>query len=227
VAWKESGGFAGTYSPNAAFVQTVFPMKANTTYHLKLQWKSNLATNGSIVVGAGSWPAGSAKYSPTRLTVQLMPASALIAKVSNQQYGLSTSDGASWSDIDTTTATPLSLTVTPTANCTAIISGNADLWTTQATYNQDIAISVSPSSATGNIVAWKESGGFAGTYSPNAAFVQATVSLTANTPYTIKLQWKTNKPQANGDVILVGAGPWPANVPNFSPTTLTAQLFGC
>jgi hypothetical protein len=227
VAWKESGGFAGTYSPNAAFVQTVFPMKANITYHVKMQWKANLATDGTFVVGAGSWPVGSGKYSPTRLTVQLMPASALIARVSNHQYGLSTSDGASWSDVDTTSTTPLSLTMTPTANCTAIISGNADLWTTQATYNQDIAISVSPSSATGNIVAWKESGGFAGTYSPNAAFVQATVSLQANTQYTIKLQWKTNKQQANGAVIVVGAGPWPATVPNYSPTTLTAQLFGC
>ena len=227
VAWKESGGFAGTYSPNAAFVQTVFPMAANVTYHLKLQWKTNKATDGTIVAGAGPWPANVPVYSPTRLTVQLLPASALVSRVSNRQYQLATSDGAHWSDIDTTSTTPLSLTVTPTANCTAIISGNADLWTTQATYNQDIGISVSPSSATGNIVAWKESGGFAGTFSPNAAFVQATVSLQANTQYTIKLQWKTNKPQANGAVIIVGAGPWPANVPVYSPTTLTAQLFGC
>jgi hypothetical protein len=156
-----------------------------------------------------------------------MPASSLNYKVSNLQYQLASSDGAHWSDIDSTTTTPLILTVRPTANCTAIISGNADLWTTQATYNQDIAISVSPSGAAGNIVAWKESGGFAGTLSPNAAFVQATVSLTANTQYTIKLQWKTNKQQANGAVIVVGAGPWPANVTVFSPTTLTAQLFGC
>jgi hypothetical protein len=227
VAWKESGGFAGTYSPNAAFVQTVFPMTANVTYHLKLQWKTNKATDGTIVAGAGPWPANVPVFSPTRLTVQLMPASALVSRVSNRQYLLATSDGAHWSDVDTTTTTPLSLTVTPTANCTAIIGGNADLWTTQATYNQDIGISVSPSSATGNIVAWKESGGFAGTFSPNAAFVQATVSLTANTTYTIKLQWKTNKPQSNGAAIIVGAGPWPANVSVYSPTTLTAQLFGC
>jgi large repetitive protein len=227
VAWKESGGFAGTYSPNAAFVQTVFPMTANVTYHLKLQWKTNKVTDGTIVAGAGPWPSNLPVYSPTRLTVQLMPATALSAKVSNRQYQLGNSDGAHWSDIDTTSTTPLSLTVSPTANCTAIISGNADLWTTQATYNQDIAISVSPSSATGNIVAWKESGGFAGTFSPNAAFVQATVVLQANTQYTIKLQWKTNKPQSNGAVIVVGAGPWPANVPVYSPTTLTAQLFGC
>jgi hypothetical protein len=226
VAWKESGGFAGTYSPNAAFVQSVFPMTANTTYHVKLQWKTNVSTNGTIVAGAGDWPSGSGKYSPTRLTVQLIPATALIAKVSSAQYGLASSSGASWSDVDTSSATPLRLSVTPTNNCTAIISGNADLWTTKAGYNQDIGIFVSPSNATGNIVAWKESGGYAGTYSPNAAFVQATVSLAAGTTYEIKLQWKTNKP-SNGAVIVTGAGPWPGGSGLYSPTTLTAQLLGC
>jgi len=226
VAWKESGGFAGTYSPNAAFVQTVFPMAGGTTYHLKLQWKTNRATAGSIVIGAGDWPSGSGVFSPSRLTVQLMPMSAVSARVSNLQYTLANSNGDSWSDMDTTSTTPLTMMVTPATNCLAIISGNADLWTTKAGYNQDIGISVSPTSVAGNIVAWKESGGFAGTYSPNAAFVQAAVPLAAGTQYTIKLQWKTNK-ASNGAVIVVGAGPWPGNTTTFSPTTLTTQLLGC
>jgi hypothetical protein len=226
VAWKESGGFAGTYSPNAAFVQSIFPMTANVTYHVKLQWKTNVSTNGAIVAGAGDWPSGSGKYSPTRLTVQLMPASDLQASISTAQYALANSDGANWSNLANTPTTPLILSVTPTNNCTAIISGNADLWTTKAGYNQDIGIFVSPSNATGNIVAWKESGGYAGTFSPNAAFVQATVSLSANTQYQIKLQWKTNKP-SNGATIVIGAGPWPGGSGIYSPTTLTAQLLGC
>jgi len=227
VAWKESGGFAGTLSPNAALVQTVFPMTHGVTYHLKLQWKANKSTAGTIAAGAGDWPSGSGIYSPTRLTVQLMPASAVMSKVSTQQYPLTNSDGANWSDIDTTSATPLSLTVTPTSSCIAIISGNADLWTTTATFNQDVGINVSPSSAPGNIVAWKESGGFAGTFSPNAALVTTVVSLNAGTSYTIKLQWKTNiDSRGSGDTIVAGAGPWPSAT-TFSPTTLTAQLIGC
>src|SRR5207244_12418796 len=57
VAWKESGGFAGTFSPNAAMVQTAFPMTAGTTYHRKLQWKANKnAPSATIWAGAGAWP---------------------------------------------------------------------------------------------------------------------------------------------------------------------------
>jgi hypothetical protein len=51
--WKESGGFAGTYSPHAAFVQTVVPMNGGTTYHLKPRWKTNKNTNNN---GRLSWP---------------------------------------------------------------------------------------------------------------------------------------------------------------------------
>src|SRR5947209_4880848 len=67
------------------------------------------------------------------------------------------------------------------ADSYAVLSGNADLWTSVAGYNQDLGISVSgtgqsvyPTRA-GQPEAWKESGGFAGTFSPNAAFVQTVV----------------------------------------------------
>jgi hypothetical protein len=224
VAWKESGGFAGTFSPNAAYVQGTFPVTHGQTYHLKLQWKTNKpAAGATIFAAAGLGPA----FSPTRLTVQLLPAGPTFATVStNGQFQLAGSDGTTWKDLTNGNGSPLTLTITPTLNCLAVISGNADLWTANAGINQDLGISVTPSSATGGIVGWKESGGFAGTFSPNAAFAQVVYPMTANTTYTVKLMWKSNKP-AGAATIFAGAGPWPAGSGVFSPTRLTAQLIAC
>jgi hypothetical protein len=144
----------------------------------------------------------------------------LLTAVSTQQYSLSNSDGVTWVTMD---GTNLSLTITPKQNSLAILTGNSDLWTSQAGYNQDIGIMVSggayPTHA-GQPEAWKESGGFAGTYSPNAAFVQTVVPLVAGTAYTIKLVWKANK-SATGATIWAGAGPIGGK---FSPTRLTVLL---
>jgi hypothetical protein len=228
VAWKESGGFAGTYSPNAAFVQTVFPVTGGIAYHVRLRWKSNvpMGAGETVLAGAGPWPAGSGKFSPTRLTVVLV-AGNLSSAVNNGQYRLQNNDGATWQDID---ATNLALTLAPGTNCLAVISGNADLWTTQPTYNQDIGLYVQEANTTqypGGIVAWKESGGFAGTYSPNAAFVQTVFPVTGGIAYHVRLRWKSNVPMGAGETVLAGAGPWPAGSGKFSPTRLTATLVSC
>jgi len=128
-------------------------------------------------------------------------------------------------DVDAST---LKLQITPTQDSLAILSGNADLWTGGAGLNQDLGISVSANGGADQLVAWKESGGFAGTYSPNAGFVQTLLPLQGGIPYTINLQWKTNKDaRGSAATIVAGAGPWPPTTPTFSPTTLTAQLIGC
>jgi hypothetical protein len=229
VAWKESGGFAGTFSPNAAFVQTTFAMSAGTTYHVKLQWKANKNAPGATIwAGAGAWPSGSGKFSPSRLTALLVPATAatLTSAVDTRQLTQANSDGNTWKDIDSTSATPLTLTLAPASSCLATLTGNADLWTSQAGFNQDIGIYIqeaNPAVFPGNVVAWKESGGFAGTFSPNAAAVQAVFPMTGGTTYHIKLQWKTNK-NAPGATIWSGAGPWPSGSGTFSPSRLTVAL---
>jgi hypothetical protein len=67
LAWKESGGFAGTFSPNAAFAQTTYQMSSGHTYVFRLKWKTNKnAPGATIFAGAGSGP-----FSPTRLTLEL------------------------------------------------------------------------------------------------------------------------------------------------------------
>jgi len=73
IAWAESGGTA-VNSPNAAFVQAVFPMTRGVAYDVRLRWKANHAGGGTIRAGAGPWPpsAGLTSVSPTRLTVLLI-----------------------------------------------------------------------------------------------------------------------------------------------------------
>jgi len=216
VAWKESGGFAGTYSPNAAFVQTAYQMTAGHTYKVTLQWKANRqATGATIVTGAG--PIGT-NYSPTALSLLFVPSgTGVFDVVSSQQFSLSNNDGVSWQPIDP--AGSLTASIPARANtCQALLSGNADLWTANPGYNQDIAIFVN-----GNLAGWKESGGFAGTFSPNAAFVQTVIPIAAGNGYQVQLEWKTNR-SAQGATIYTGAGPIGSD---YSPTRLTVQLVGC
>jgi hypothetical protein len=135
----------------------------------------------------------------------------LFSAVSLAQYALTGSNGSTWMDMDATT---LKLSITPLFNCVAVLTANADLWTAVAGLNQDIAIAVN-----GAIAGWKESGGFSGTFSPNAAFLETIVQMTAGTLYTIKIQWKTNKQAAANATIYAGAGNGP-----YSPTRLSAHL---
>jgi hypothetical protein len=102
-----------------------------------------------------------------------------------------------------------------------MISAGADLWTTVAGYNQDVAIMVSGGAyGAGTLVAWKESGGFAGTYSPNAAFVTTDLHLKGGSSYTFWVVWKTNRFASTG-TIYAGAGPISTG---YSPSSLAALL---
>jgi len=220
LAWKESGGFNGTFSPNAAYVQAVTPpMTVGHDYVFRLKWKAHKATSGTIYAGAGPLP--SAGYSPTRLTLEVLPAAPGSAVITTQPNNTG-SDGMTWLPIPGTTV-PLN----PLVNSRVVLGGNADLWTDTVGMNQDIGVSLTgpgyPTVA-GQPEAWKESGGFNGTFSPNAAFVQATASLTGGMGYTAQLVWKTSGRAPANSSIYVGAGPLPAGSLNFSPTSLTAVV---
>jgi hypothetical protein len=218
--WKESGGYAGTYSPNAAFAQRVVPMKGGTTYNITLQWKTNRPAppTSTIVAGAG---AIAGKFSPTSLSLLFAPSP---ASGPNPLYQVSTtaqhwlygpaSDGITFQNFDSS----VTFAVGSTTNCVAFLGANADLWTANAGYNQDIAVALN-----GTVVAWKESGGYAGTFSPNAAFVQVPFAVTPGRSYTLTLAWKANKPAQNAG-IYAGAGPIGQG---YSPTSLTLQTIGC
>ncbi|MBV8528895.1 MAG: IPT/TIG domain-containing protein [Candidatus Dormibacteraeota bacterium] len=225
AGWKESGGFAGTFSPNAAFLEVRYPVSAGQAYNVDVRWKANKPDGGTIAAGAG--PIGGV-FSPSILSTALQPAGANpFSAVSTRQFSLRDSDGATWQPVrcsgGATTCSSsgsgdaLSVTVTPNQNCTALLAGNADLWTDTAGFNQDLGIFVN-----GTLVGWKESGGFGGTFSPNAAFVQVAQTLNAGTSYTIDLRWKTNI-AASGVGIDAGAGP---SGP-FSPSALVADFTSC
>ena len=214
IAWKESGGFAGTFSPNAAYLQTMFAMSAGHTYVFTLKWKTNKPASGAtIYAGAGNLPT----ISPTSMTAVVLPGvlNAATSSVANTQYHLQNSDGATFVAID---ATNLKVDVTPAASTSAIVGANLDLFTASAGFNQDVAIFVAVDAGAPSLLAWKESGGFAGTFSPNAAFVQATYAMTTGHTYHFFIYWKTNK--SGSSTIYAGAG----NLPTISPSRLTVQL---
>lgn len=211
VGWKESGGNAGTYSPNAAFVQSVFSVQGGHTYTFTLAGKPNQNETGSQAIAIGAGPISSA-YSPTRITVEQVPPSLVSTAVSTSQYSLAGSNGQTWTPLPS-----LAVTLNPAADATALIGANADLWTANAGYNQDVAVLVSVDGGAATLAGWKESGGFAGTYSPNAAFLEVTYAMTGGHTYQFTMQWKTNT-AAGGATIYAGAGPISSG---FSPTRLT------
>jgi len=70
-------------------------------------------------------------------------------------------------------------------------------------YNQDLGLALD-----GNIVGWKESGGYAGTFSPNAAYVETVVPLSSGS-HTATLLWKTNRRAASATVFAAAGGAIP------------------
>jgi len=217
VAWKESGGFAGIYSPNAAFVSAAVNLTSGHTYVFKLKWKTNRPASGAIIY-AGAGPINAA-YSPTRLTVLDLPTTANpnSTAVSTSQYTLANSDGATWTEISQAN---LRVTMSPAADTSVIAGANVDLFTANAGYNQDVGLFMAVDTGADQLLAWKESGGFAGIYSPNAAYLQTMVDLPLGHTYVFKLKWKTNRP-AGGSTIYAGAGPINSA---FSPTRVTLQV---
>ena len=214
LAWKESGGGAGSFSPNAAAVQAAYSIGPGS-YRLTLKWKTNRpATGVTIHAGAGPW---SAQYSPTNLIAWLTSSpQGTFTAVSSKQYRLSTSDGAAWIPLDDAT---FSREVTTATTVAAILHTNADMWTASSGYNQDVGIFVSINGCPPQLVAWKESGGSAGTFSPNAAFVQSVMTLTPGNHYVFSLRWKASRAAA-GKTIAIGAGPIDGQ---YSPTSLTIE----
>lgn len=200
-AWEESDGSTAG-APRSAFVHTVIPMTAGTRYTVKLQWKAANATPGAIMAGAGA----STSASPTQLTALCRLRTSVITAAVSHSLTLTRSDGKTWVDMD---PKHLSISITPGVNCTALIIGNADLWSAQAGHNQELGISVN-----GALVAAKESAGLAA-HAPDAVLVQAVLPMTARTGYNIKLQWKAAATDTSP--ILAGAGAGAA----VSPTRLT------
>ena len=99
-----------------------------------------------------------------------------------------------------------------------MLGGNMDLWTTSAGYNQDLGIFLG--SDCSHLLVWKESGGFAGTFSPNAAYVQTLYHASSTGSYTFTLCWKGNKATPAG-TIYGAAG---TSDTYFSPSRLTVEL---
>jgi hypothetical protein len=142
----------------------------------------------------------------------------IASAISTSPYTLAGSDGVTWNDMD---PTQLSITTSPSASQSTLLSANADLFTGTGGVNQDLGIFVSDNGGIDTLVAWEEAGGFAGTFSPNAAYVQTLFGMTSGHTYIFKLKWKSSI-SAPGATIYAGAGPIGGQ---FSPTSLAAETF--
>ena len=87
-----------------------------------------------------------------------------------------------------------------------VLASNADLFTKGIGYNRDVAIFVRDNGGADQLVAWKESGGYAGIYAPNAAFVHFVYSVAAGHGYDFRVKWKTHKPEPASVIIYAAAG---------------------
>jgi hypothetical protein len=222
VAWKESGGFGGTFSPNAAYVKAYYAMTTGHTYNFSVYWKANKNAPGiGIYASAGNgatYPGRSANsLLAETLAAGANPYSAVDTGAVNSLIG---SDGNTWQLMNAV----MNVSVPGSDNTYALVGANADLFTDTAGYNQDIALFVTDSAtpSVDTLLAWKESGGFAGTLSPNAAYVEATFPLASGHTYTFKLKWKTNK-NAPGVGIYASAGNG-TTFPGRSETGVYAQV---
>jgi len=118
------------------------------------------------------------------------------------------------------------LTVTPLANCQAIIIANTSVFTDTTTYNQDVGIYVVGGAfpTTANVPEqWQESASV-GTFAPTALAVTKRLAFVGGTAYTITLRWKSNShsPQLNSN-LFAGAGDG-TTYPTRSRTTFIVEL---
>ena len=173
-------------------------------YTATLVWKTNKQAPSSVSIFAGAGPLPTTtSFSPTSLTAVELPAGLNpFETVDTNQLHNANSNGVSWVPMG------VSVTVTPATSTLALVSGNADLWTANAGYNQDFAIFVTDNGGLPQLVSWKESGGFGGAFSPNAAFAEGVFLMIAGHTYVYSLSWKTNHNACcGGATIFAGAGP--------------------
>jgi hypothetical protein len=149
------------------------------------------------------------------MSLEIAPPAEVLSSAGTNQYHLTGSTGTDWVPLDASLNVSLSATTTHNA----LLGANADLWTSDAGYNQDLAVFVSDNGGPASRIGWKESGGYGGTFSPNAAFLQIAYGVTAGHSYVFSLWWKSNRP-APGKSIYGGAGPIAGA---FSPTGITVQ----
>src|SRR5207302_1716037 len=117
-------------------------------------------------------------FSPTSLIAITLPAGVNPAEaVATTQTSLTNNDGVTWSPLN------IARLLAPSASTYSVVSVNADLWTASAGYNQDLAIFVSDNNGRPQLLVWKESGGFGGTFSPNAAFAETVFPMTGGHTY--------------------------------------------
>src|SRR5207302_5660379 len=133
---------------------------------------------------------------PTSLTAKVLPAADVSSVVHSGSYHLDVQQpdrASTWYPVDA--ANLQIVNYRAPADGSLLLGANMDLWTTRPGYNQDVAIFSSVDcSNPANLVTCKESGGFAGTFSPNAAYGEGSVPVSKGQVYNFSLCWKATLP---------------------------------
>ncbi len=216
IAAQTSGSATGAM-PIAALVEATQTLTPNTTYTMGIFWQAEAAH--TIYAGAGA----SGAYSLTSLIAQLTPTSdgeqATVATTAKQTRAWSsTDDGTSWEELGSE-----SFSITPSVNVLTYLTANATLAINTGIDPIDYGICV---------ISGSEACDTAGDYlvaetasrvlppTPDAAYLQIPVFMTAGTAYTVELEWRAGDAMGSTASMTAGrsiAGP-------FTPeeTTLTS-----
>ncbi len=187
IAAKTSGAAAGAM-PIASLVEATQTLAPNTTYTMGIFWQSE--AGHAIYAGVGTTGA----WSLVSLIGQMTPTSdnelSTVATTGIQTRTYSTSDdGTAWTTLGSET-----FSLTPTVNVLTYLTANATLAINTGSDPIDYAICVasgtgnSCDAAGDNIVAETASRVLPPT--PDAAYLQIPVFMSAGTAYTVTLEWR-------------------------------------
>ena len=202
IIGAQTSGSATGAMPVASLVEATATLSSNTTYTMEIFWQAESAH--TVYAGAGG---GSGTYSLTSLIAQMTPSSdaeqATISTTSVQTRSYSGSDdGTGWETIGSDT-----YSITPSVNVLTYLTANATLSINTGVDPVDFGICVASGSntcdSTGTYIA-AETASRVLPPTPDAAYLQIPVFMTAGTPYTVALQWRAGDAMTSGESMVAG-----------------------
>ncbi|MHB8488854.1 MAG: fibronectin type III domain-containing protein [Candidatus Dormibacteria bacterium] len=201
IASQTSGSATGSM-PIASLVEATQTLAPSTTYTMGLFWQAETAH--AIYAGALD-PGTTNLWSPSSVIAQLTPTAdseqtTATTGIQTRSYSGS-DDGTNWTTIGGDT-----YTVTPAVNVLDYLTGNATLSKSTGTPPIDFGICVTTGTDTcttgSHLVDFAAVSSLSGTQT--AAYLQMPVFMTANTTYTVSLEWAAATAMSSGQSMTAG-----------------------
>ena len=214
IAAQTSGSATGAM-PVAALVEATATLAPNATYTVGIFWESE-TTGHAIYAGAGVSP-----YSISSLIVQMAPTSdaelSTAPPTAQQTRSPHTGDdGTAWETIGSA-----SLSLTPAVNVLTYLSANTTLSvsvgnTVPVDYGICVTWGAEACDGAGDYIVAETASRVAGP-TPDAAYLQIPVFMTAGRAYTVTLEWRSGTSLTGTESMIAGH-----NAPLTENTSLTA-----